>query len=134
MESWFVLGCPYENGSHSLQMFDTFDLESNVSLAKNMHSPLGAAAQLCTSRTTHIYPVVSVVTQAGAVVIWSAGNFFKNYKWSTSLGIPNFVQLENGNIEYDEPEDQFDQEFSRGTELDFKEPLNDEFIFRLGFG
>ena len=134
MDSWFVLGCPYENGSHSLQMFDTFDLESNVSRAKNMHSPLGAAAQLCTSRVTHVYPVVSVVTQAGAIIIWSAGNFLKTYKWSTSLGIPNFVQLENGNIEYDEPEDQFDKEVSGGRELEFRDVGMDEFVFRLNFG
>lgn len=134
MESWFVLGCPYENGSHSLQMFDTIEIESNVSLAKNMHSPLGAASQLTTSRNTHIYPVVSVVTQAGSVVIWSSGNFFKTYKWSTSLGIPNFVQLQNGNIEYDEPEDQFDKEESGKKDLEFKNFAKDEFVFRINIG
>ena len=134
MESWFVLGCPYENGSHSLQMFDTFEIESNVSLAKNMHSPLGAASQLCTSRNTHVYPVVSLVTQAGSVVIWSSGNLFRTYKWSTSLGIPNFVQLQNGNIEYDEPEDQFDKDESGAKELEFRDVVKDEFVFRINIG
>ncbi|OMJ88511.1 hypothetical protein SteCoe_9549 [Stentor coeruleus] len=133
METWFVLACPQETGSHSLQMFDTVEIESNVSLAKNMHSPLGAAAHICGSRNTHVYPIVSVITQAGACIIWCSGNFLKSQKWSTSLGIPNFVELQRGNTEYDEPEDQFDKDMSLAIELNFPSQNSDSICFRLDY-
>jgi hypothetical protein len=133
METWFVLACPQETGSHSLQMFDTVEIESNVSLAKNMHSPLGAAAHICGSRNTHVYPVVSVITQAGACIIWCSGNFLKSQKWSTSLGIPNFVELQRGNTEYDEPEDQFDKDMSLAIELNLPSQNSDSICFRLDY-
>ena len=132
MEAWFVLACPHETGSHSLQMFDTVEFETNVSLAKNMHSPLGAAAYICCSRNTHVYPVVAVNTGAGAVLIWCSGNLLMSHKWSTSLGIPNFVELRRGNIEYDEPEDQFDKVANFDLRLEV-EDSEDRLCFRLEY-
>lgn len=132
MEAWFVLACPHETGSHSLQMFDTFEFETNVSLAKNMHSPLGTAAFICSSKNTHVYPIVAVNTQAGAVLIWCSGNLLKRHKWSTSLGIPNFVELRRGNIEFEEPEDQFDKVMNSQVNLHFGDGTP-QLCFRLEY-
>ena len=96
-----------------------------------MKSPLGGAAYISASKTTHVYPIVCVVTTAGSVLIWSSGNFLKSCKWSTSLGIPNFVELQRGNIEFEEPEDQFDKVQSNETELVFKEIPKENLCFRL---
>jgi len=129
---YFVLACLQETGSHTLKMFDTVEHQSRVSLAKNMHSPLGSASFLCYSLNTHIHPLICVVTQAGSVLLWSSGTFLKVEKWSTSLGIPNFVELEEGNVEYAEKEDEFDEVDNSSTTLDLN-PTPTPAPFRLKF-
>ncbi|CAG9324809.1 unnamed protein product [Blepharisma stoltei] len=132
MDTCFVLGTLQETGSHTIKMFDTVDSDTRVSMAKNMHSPLGAAAYLCTSINTHVHPLICVVTQPGAVLLWSSGTFIKTEKWSTSLGIPNFVELQHGNEYYEEPEDQFDKYRSSQAQLNLASQLNIQ-PFRLDF-
>ena len=122
IDTQFILGCLQEAGSHNIKMFDTVENETRISLSRNMHSPLGAANYLCYSNNTHLYPIISVVTQAGAVLLWASGTFIKTEKWSTSLAIPNFEQLEDGSIEYEEAEDEFDKILNERQSLDMTQP------------
>jgi hypothetical protein len=109
VESPFVMACLQETGSHTVKLFDTVEKETRVSLARNMQSPLGAASEIGFSNLTHIHPVIYVVTQACSVLLWTSKTFIKKEPWSTSLGIPNFIPLEDGNVEYEEAEDEFDR-------------------------
>lgn len=118
LDSHFVLGCLQETGCHNLKLYDTVELDSRISLSKHMQSPLGAATWLCSSVVTHIHPVICVVTQPGSIILWCSQTFVKSKKWSTSLGIPNFIQLEDGNVEYEEAEDEFDESESFAAPLD----------------
>ena len=118
LDTHFVLACLQETGCHNLKLYDTVEVDARVSLAKHMQSPLGAATWLCSSVVTHTHPVICVVTQPGSVILWCSLTFVKNKKWSTSLGIPNFIQLEDGNVEYEEAEDEFDEGESSIQPLD----------------
>lgn len=122
MESPFVMACLQETGSHTIKLFDTVEKETRVSLARNMQSPLGAASELTFSNQTHIHPVICVVTQACSVLVWTSKTFLKNEPWSTSLGIPNFIPLEDGNVEYEEAEDEFDRPEDTRVFLNLKAP------------
>lgn len=122
IDTQFILGCLQEAGSHNIKMFDTVENETRISLSRNMHSPLGAANYLSYSNKTHLHPIICVITQAGAVLLWASGTFLKTEKWSTSLGIPNFEQLEDGPVEYEETEDEFDKILNERENLDMTEP------------
>ena len=122
LETEFIIGCLQESGSHTIRMYDTTKMGYRVSLAKNMSSPLGAAVGLCSSLNTHIHPVICVVAQSGALLLWSSGTFERMEKWSTALSLSNFTQLEEDNVEYEELEDEFDKFTSTATALDLEDP------------
>mmetsp|Transcript_33249 Transcript_33249/g.58344 ORF Transcript_33249/g.58344 Transcript_33249/m.58344 type:complete len:386 (+) Transcript_33249:5964-7121(+) len=122
IESSFVIACLQETGSHMIKLFDTVEKETRVSLARSMHSPLGAASELTFSNHTHIHPVICVVTQACSVLLWTSKTFMKKEPWSTSLGIPNFIPLEEGNVEYEEAEDEFDKPPDTRVRLNLRMP------------
>lgn len=132
IENVFVLATLQETGSHTLKMFDSVYSDQRVNFARNMHSPLGAATFLTCSNRTYMHPVICVITQAGGALLWASGTAKKAGKWSTSLGIPNFEELQDGNVLYEEAETQYDKQTNQSLSLTLR-PSAQPTAFKLHF-